>query len=236
MNAAIIAAGGTGERFGEPGGKQLATVSGEPVLTRTIRAFEACGAVDAIVVVTHPERVEEYRGSAVTPAAASKVIAVVAGGVTRRASVAAGLDALPDGIAYVAVHDGARAAITPRTITEAFARLASNLALDGVVVGHPALDTIKRVDAEGRILDTPDRSGLWVAQTPQVFRLDALRRAHARAASEGFEGTDDASLVERDGGAVAMVEGPRWNMKVTVPEDVAVLEALLASREAEGER
>jgi 2-C-methyl-D-erythritol 4-phosphate cytidylyltransferase len=90
---------------------------------------------------------------------------------------------------------------------------------------------MKRVDADRRVLATPERDGLWAAQTPQVFRVSALRRAHERAAADGFEGTDDASLVERDGGTVLMVPGPHWNLKVTVPEDLLVLTALLTARE-----
>jgi 2-C-methyl-D-erythritol 4-phosphate cytidylyltransferase len=229
VNAAIIAAGGNGERFRDAGGKQLAHVLGLPVLAHTLLAFERADAVDAVVVVTHPDRVDEYRRETVEAIGAGKVIAVIAGGATRRASVAAGLAALPDAVSFVAVHDGARAAITPDTIRAAFEMLEHRPDADGVVVGHPSLDTIKRV-ADGRVLSTPERGDLWIAQTPQVFRVAALRRAHARAADEGFEGTDDASLVERDGGTVLMVPGPRWNLKVTLPEDVEVLAAVLAAR------
>jgi 2-C-methyl-D-erythritol 4-phosphate cytidylyltransferase len=236
VNVAVIVAGGSGERFGEAGGKQLAPVAGLPVLAHTLRAFEACGTVDAIVVVTHPARVEEYRRDAVVAIGAAKVTAVVGGGSTRRASVAEGLRALPAGATLVAVHDGARAAITPGTIAAAFAALAGASGVDGVVVGHPSFDTVKRVGANGAVEETPDRDNLWIAQTPQVFRAEALLSAHARAAAEGFEGTDDASLVERNGGVVSMVPGPRWNMKVTVPEDLDVLAALLAARARQEER
>jgi len=236
VNAAVIVAGGVGERFGDPRGKQLALVAGMPVLAHTLRAFEDCDAVGVVVVVAHPDRVDAYLAEAVKPAGARKVIAVVPGGATRRASVAAGLAALPEGCTAVAVHDGARAAVTAKTIAAGFAALDSDPLLDGVVMGYPALDTIKEADAEGRIVSTPDRSRLWVAQTPQTFRLEALLRAHERAADEGFEATDDSALVERCGGAVAMLNGPRWNIKVTVREDIAVLAALLQGRgEATGD-
>jgi 2-C-methyl-D-erythritol 4-phosphate cytidylyltransferase len=230
MNAAIIVAGGTGERFEGAEGKQLARVAGSPVLAHTVLAFERCAAVDAVVVVAHPDRVDEYRRVAVEAVGARKVVAVVAGGDTRRASVASGISALPEAASVVAVHDGARAAITPETIAAAFAALSRRPDVAGVVVGHPSFDTVKQVDADGRIVLTPERRGLWIAQTPQVFRVEALAHAHARAAADGYEGTDDASLVERDGGTVLMVRGPRWNMKVTVPEDLDVLAALLAAR------
>lgn len=231
MNAAVIAAGGSGERFGHAAGKQLAVVAGLPVLTHTLLAFERCDSVDAVVVVTHPDRVEEYRRVAIEGAGVTKVVAVVAGGATRIQSVRAGLVALPEGVDLVAIHDGARAAVTPETIAAAFAALAGHDGVDGVVVGYPAVDTIKEVDPDGRVTSTPDRTRFWNAQTPQVFRPSALSRAYWRAGIAGFEGTDDASLVEAVGGTVLMVEGPRSNLKVTVPEDLAMLEALLLARE-----
>jgi 2-C-methyl-D-erythritol 4-phosphate cytidylyltransferase len=234
VNAAVIVAGGSGDRFGREGGKQLAPVGGAPLIAHTLRAFEASGAVDAVVVVCHPDRVGDCR-AAVESSGASKVVAVVPGGETRRMSVAAGLAALPPECDVVAVHDGARALVEEATIDAAIAELASRPDADGVVVGHPAFDTMKDVDASGRVVSTLDRSCLWVAQTPQVFRRAKLARAHDRAAADGFEGTDDASLVERDGGTVMMLQGPRWNFKVTVPEDLEVLEVLLDRRHATGE-
>jgi 2-C-methyl-D-erythritol 4-phosphate cytidylyltransferase len=230
VRSAIIVAGGSGERFGREGGKQLATVDGLPLVAHSVRAFERCEAVDAIVLVCTPGREDEFR-DVLERTGARKVVAVVAGGETRRRSVAAGLASVPPGSRTIAVHDGARAFVEPSTIAAALAALEADPALDGVVVGHPSYDTIKLTDATGLVVDTPDRSGMWVAQTPQVFWADALGRAHARAEAEAFEGTDDASLVERDGGSVRMLEGPRWNLKVTVPEDLEVLAALLVRRE-----
>ncbi len=230
MNAAVIVAGGSGERFGRSDGKQLALVAGMPVLAHTVAAFECCDAVDVIIIVAHPDRVAAYRAQAVDAIGARKVLAVIPGGATRRESVAAGLAALPDGCTAVAVHDGARAAVSADTIAAGFAALEAEPGLDGVVVGHPAFDTIKEADAAGRVTGTPDRAGLWIAQTPQTFRLPALLHAHERVAADEFEGTDDAGLVERCGGEVLMLEGSRWNIKVTVPEDLVVLEALLHER------
>lgn len=230
MIAALVVAGGTGERSGIAGGKQLAPLLGEPLLTRTLRAFERAASIDVVVLVCHPDRVGEYRASAVDEAGLRKVAAVVAGGETRRLSVAAGLDALPAGTEIVVVHDGARPLVSPELVDGTAAALLARPDADGLVVGHPAYDTVKQVEGD-RITGTPERAGLWLVQTPQVFRVAALRRAHSRAAAEGFEGTDDASLVERDGGTVLVVEGPRWNIKVTVPEDLEVAEALLARRE-----
>jgi 2-C-methyl-D-erythritol 4-phosphate cytidylyltransferase len=226
--AAVIVAGGVGERFGAPGGKQLAMVCGKPVVAWSAAAFDACERVDHVVLVAHPERLEEY--AAALPAA--KLRASVPGGATRQDSVEAGLEALPDGVDVVAVHDGARPLVTPETIARALDALSSDRDLAGVVVGHPQFDTVKRVFAENEVGATVDRNGLWAAQTPQVFRLGVLREAYRRAAADGFVGTDDSSLVERIGGRVRMLRGPRENIKVTVPEDLIVVEAVLGSRGA----
>jgi len=227
MRVGMIVAGGTGERFGRAGGKQLVEVGGRPIATHSVLAFAAATTIDSIVLVCPPDRLGEYRAALVPPELAARV-AVVPGGATRRHSVAAGLAALPDGTRIVAVHDGARPLLLPGTIDRAVAALESSEEADGVVVGHPAYDTIKQVDGAGAIVSTPDRSALWVAQTPQVFRADVLRAAHARAAEEDLDVTDDAAVVEHIGGTVFMLEGPRWNLKVTVPEDLEVVETLLA--------
>ncbi len=224
--SAIIVAGGVGERFGREGGKQLATVVGAPVLAHTLEAFESASAVDDVIVVVHPERVAEF---AAQVAGFDKVGGIVAGGDTRQASVAAGLEVLTADADVVVVHDGARPLVTPEVIDAAIALLRDG-GVDGVVVGHPAYDTIKRVDSDGAVIATEDRSTLWVAQTPQVFRSETIRVAYAAAEEEGFLGTDDASLVERDGGRVVMLLGPRDNLKVTVPEDLLVVERVLESR------
>ncbi len=112
--------------------------------------------------------------------------------------------------------------------------LVSDRALDGVVCGQPAIDTLKIVDGDN-IVETPPRELYWAAQTPQIFSVDAMKRAHAAAIAEGFIGTDDSSLVERMGGRVRCVQSPRDNLKVTVPEDLRPVTAILLGRMAEGE-
>ena len=230
MNAAVIVAGGSGERFGSIGGKQLAMVAGAPVLRHTVDAFARCAAIDAIVVVTDPGRVEEYRTLAVDPVGSPKVVAVVPGGATRQASVGAGISAVPAGVQTIVVHDGARPLVTPETIAEVVEALAADTTLDGVVIGHPSYDTLKTVDAACRVRGTLDRNAIWAAQTPQAFRADALRRAYARATELGIQGTDDSALVEAAGGAVLMLTGPRDNIKVTVSGDLRFVEQVLAAR------
>jgi 2-C-methyl-D-erythritol 4-phosphate cytidylyltransferase len=230
--AAVVVAGGTGERFGDPDGKQLARAAGLPILTWALRAFDACDAVDAVVLVTHPDRVARYAEEAVARPGIRKVIATVGGGERRQDSVLAGLAAVPAGTTLVAVHDGARPLVTPEVISGALAILEADPSLDGVVVGHPVYDTVKDAADDALIRATVDRAGLWVAQTPQVFRLHALLDAYGAAAIDHFSATDDASLIERLGGKVAMAPGPRHNIKVTVPEDLELVEAILAERGA----
>ena len=142
--------------------------------------------------------------------------------------------AVPAGFEYVAIHDGARPLITTEAIDHAIDVLVSDRSLDGVVCGQPAIDTLKIVDGDN-IVETPPRELYWAAQTPQIFSVDAMKRAHAAAIAEGFIGTDDSSLVERMGGRVRCVQSPRDNLKVTVPEDLRPVTAILLGRMAEGE-
>ena len=230
---AVIVAGGTGERLGLPGGKQLAEVAGRPVLSWSIAAFDASPLVDTIVVVCHPDRIAEYRTVAVEPYGLATPVRFAAGGATRQASVASGLQQVPDDAAFVLVHDGARPLVTPALIAATLAALEADAGADGAIVGQPVVDTLKIV--EGHVIsETADRARFWAVQTPQAFRARPLSAAYAAAAADGFLGTDDASLVERAGGRVLVVEGPRDNIKVTVAEDLALVEAALLFRKDGG--
>jgi 2-C-methyl-D-erythritol 4-phosphate cytidylyltransferase len=149
---------------------------------------------------------------------------VVAGGVTRQDSVARALERVTAD--RVVVHDAARPFVTADDIDRTLAALDE---FDGAVVAVPVDETLKRV-RDDRAVETLDRSDLWRAQTPQAFRVDVLRAAHARAAGDGFDATDDAQLLERYGGRVAVVGGSRRNLKLTFAEDFAVAEAMLSVR------
>lgn len=231
--AVIVAAGGTGERFGGPQGKQLVSVAGRPLLTWTLEALDGPD-VGLIVVVCHPRRVDEFEAAVLGSARVRAPLRFVPGGSSRQESVSLGLDAVGGDFDHVAVHDGARP-LVHRDLLHAAVEMLSSSECEGVVVGHPAYDTLKVVDGD-RVLETPDRSRYWVAQTPQVFKCAALRKAYAAAFDAEFEGTDDSSLVERDGGIVVMLRGPRDNVKVTTPEDILFVESVLrlrAEREAQ---
>lgn len=233
MTACIVVAGGSGTRFGRDGGKQLAELGGVPVLARTVANLVACPSVDSLIVVCDPDRIEEY-AAAVAAVAGDKPFEAVPGGETRQSSVRAGIAALPEGEAVVVVHDGARPLVPVEVVERALEVLDADPEADGVVVGHPVSDTVKIVSSDGRIERTPDRERLWAVQTPQVFRVASLRAAHAAAELDGRIGTDDASLVEREGGTVRVMEGPRSNLKITTASDLVCAEALLSAEVRDG--
>lgn len=224
--AAIILAGGTGERFGREGGKQLVEIAGKPVLTRSAEIMDSVGDIGLIVIVCPEERTQEYLVRAIDPFPFATPIVLAPAGDIRQESAFSGLEMVPDDFEYVLLHDGARPLITKELVQHAIATLKGNIDADGVVVGTPSVDTLKVVE-NGVIAGTPDRSVFWNAQTPQVFRTGIYRRAHASALSDGFVGTDDSSLIERLGGRMLMVEGKRDNIKITVPEDYLIVSAAL---------
>lgn len=224
--AAIIVAGGTGSRFSREGGKQLAALLGKPVVAWTLSAVLEVDRISTIVVVCARERMDDFRQ--IADSMGRERVSVVAGGSTRGCSVRAGLEALPEPAEVVVVHDGARPLATAGLIGDALQRF-DEAGLDGIVTGHPSVDTIKVVTG-GMVTATPERSTLWAVQTPQVFDRAVLQVAHERALGDAFEGTDDASLVERIGGTVGVFEGPRDNIKITMPEDIAFAESVLAAR------
>ena len=213
-------AAGAGRRMGGTP-KAFLNLAGEPILLRAIRPFLDTPGVECVVVALPPDR------AARPPAwltGADARVRVVAGGATRSESVAAAVAALPRAVEVALVHDGARPLVT-RALVERCLRAAA--AGRAVVAGVPAVDTLKEVGAHGRVVRTPARGRYWHAQTPQAFPRRLLERAHRRARADGVEGTDDASLVERLGEEVEMVEGSSRNLKVTHPEDLVVAERLL---------
>jgi 2-C-methyl-D-erythritol 4-phosphate cytidylyltransferase len=227
--AAVIVAGGNGERFMRPGGKQLLRIHGKPILTWSAEAFDDVADVGLIVIVAPEGRMLEYKAEAIDGFGFVTPVLMAPAGAIRQESSFAGINMVPDDYELVAIHDGARPLVTPGLIEHVISVVRGDLEVDGAVVGYPAVDTLKIVN--GRyILGTPDRSLLWVAQTPQVFRTQVIKEAHMAALSEGFVGTDDSSLVERIEGSMVMVQGPRDNIKVTVPEDRASVEAGLTRR------
>lgn len=198
----------------------------------SVEAFRACDSVGAIVVAAPPGHIGELAGHD---------LAVVSGGATRAQSVANGLEAV--GTGYVAIHDAARPLLTPELVETLIADLDAKADAAGVIAAAPVADTIKRSvkNLSGQlstntvpnrplvVAGTEDRSLLWSAQTPQVFRTEALREALA-AAEKPEEATDEAMLVEAAGGTVLLHPAEEPNLKVTTPLDLRVAELLLADR------
>lgn len=226
--AVVVVAGGVGERFGLPGGKQLAHVAGHPVLWWSARGCANARGVTSVVLVCPAGRSDEYLAAVDGAVPQDVPIAVAESGETRQESVSAGLAIVSEDSDLVAIHDGARPLVSPALLDSLAAQIERRPELDGAVAGHPSIDTLKKVDGD-LITETPDRASYWQVQTPQVFRRAAILRAHRQALASGFEGTDDAALVEHDGGRVAVVVGPRDNIKVTLPEDIAFVEAALSA-------
>lgn len=225
--AAIIAAAGRGSRFGGPLPKVFVPLAGRPMLEWSLRAYGACERIDDIVLVVAAELVDEA-WRIVEEGGHRSVLAVVAGGEERAASVRAGLEALriadPE---IVCVHDGARPLVDPATIERS---IDAALKYGAAVTAIPATDTIKRCAADGRIEATPRRCDLYHAQTPQSFRYRLLLEAYERAEREGADVTDDSSLVERTGHPVYVSEGDPDNLKITTPRDLERAEWMLGRR------
>lgn len=216
---AVIVAAGSASRMGGID-KVMAALGGEPMIARTVRAFQQCGAIADIVIVTRPDLIRPISALCVRM---DKVRMVVAGGQSRQESVALGLNALPKGVELAAVHDGARPLITDAVIDRTV-RAANSYGAAAPAV--PVKDTIKVVRG-GLVTDTPDRASLQAVQTPQVFDFDLLRGALKKAAEDAAAVTDDCSAVERLGMAVKIVEGDERNLKVTTPMDLKIAEMLL---------
>jgi 2-C-methyl-D-erythritol 4-phosphate cytidylyltransferase len=208
------------------------------VLAWSVEAVASVPGVIEVVVACHPGCCEDYARPLANVVPSGVGLRFVPGGDTRQQSVSRALRALPGRCSVVIVHDGARPLVETSLVADAVGVLLDRPDVGGVVVGHPSVDTLKRVSERGgdlRVVDTPERSEFWTVQTPQVFRAEALRAAHEAAEASGVEATDDAALVESRGGVVIVFEGPRDNIKITHEEDLAIAEAILLAR-ARGER
>jgi 2-C-methyl-D-erythritol 4-phosphate cytidylyltransferase len=212
--------------MGGPVRKQYRSLAGRPILAHTLAAVAACPEIVEIVLVVPAEDHEMCRETVLAPLAFSTPVRIVSGGAERQISVFNGLQALSNGINLVAVHDGVRPFVRP---AEFSAVLAAAQEHGAAILAVPAADTLKRADGQGNVRETLDRADIWMALTPQAFRLDLLKKAHAAAHNEHALGTDDAALIERLGHPVHLVPGSRTNLKITTPEDLILAQALLAA-------
>ncbi|MFC9920040.1 2-C-methyl-D-erythritol 4-phosphate cytidylyltransferase [Agromyces binzhouensis] len=226
--AVIVVAAGSGTRLGHPEPKALVPLGGDTILGVALDAVLGMREAPYVVVVAPAERVDEVRERCAPRAAAASVdLVVVAGGLTRQESVARGLAELPREIEVVLVHDAARPLAPSAVFDEVAAAVEARG--HGIVPGLPVVDTVKRVDGEGHVLETVDRSELAVVQTPQGFPREVLESAYVAA---GADFTDDAALAAAAGVPVDVVPGDARAFKVTVPSDLRRAAQELAERAA----
>jgi 2-C-methyl-D-erythritol 4-phosphate cytidylyltransferase len=205
--------------------KSFLPIAGRPLVLRTLDRFFSTHKIEKVIVVVANQELRQSQELIESdPNLSHRSWVLQAGGATRQESVRRGLDRLEPDCEIVAIHDGARpfvsSSLIDRCIDEAY-RVGS------VVIGVPVRDTIKVVSDEHWVQATPARSALWEVQTPQVFRKDIILQAHDWAGRHGIEATDDSTLVEQIGERVFLLEGERTNIKITVPEDLLLAEALL---------
>lgn len=222
MNAAVIVAAGRGTRMGM--NKVLAPLCGVPVIVRTARAFCESGLFDGgVVVVCSQEDMEAMR----TVLADVPVAAIVPGGSDRQQSVWLGIQACDPDVDILAIHDGARPLVT-RAVIES--TIESARLYGSGVAAVPLKDTVKRVDGQGCVVETPERERLRAVQTPQTFSAALIRDAHARFAQSEHRATDDATLAEWMGHTVRLTAGDPENIKLTTPEDMLLATQVIRRR------
>ena len=229
--AAVVLAGGVGSRMGNTGGvaKQWLEIGGISLLERAVRAFEECPHIDEIVVVVRRGE-GESAATLLRAMGTKKVRAVVAGGKTRQHSAYNGARRVSKGTRYIAIHDAARPFVAPSDIsavvTAAYIEKAASL-------GVPMTDTVKRVDTRNYVVETKDRSELWLAATPQVFSYPMYMAAATSALKAGRTVTDDNMLMEHIGQRVRMIAAKGEVLKITTPRDLRLAEALAEHRREE---
>lgn len=223
---ALIPAAGMGKRMGASINKQYLQLAGKPIVAHTLEVFQKCPFINGIILVIPDDEIPYCRREVVEKYHLTKVLTIVAGGTERQYSVRNGLIELQNHATaddIVLIHDGVRPFIDERILQKTITMAATGI---GALVAVQTKDTIKIVE-DGTVVSTPERSGLWQAQTPQAFPFEQIFHAHNLAAHEAFLGTDDCSLVERCGGTVRIVPGSYRNIKITTPEDLVLAEAFL---------
>lgn len=225
MLTAIIVAAGSSQRMGFD--KTCALLAGRPVLAHSLHAFESCDFVQHLIVVGRADRLREIEEIA-AHMPTKKLACVVAGGAERQDSVRAGLAHLSVGAQFVAVHDAARPLITPKQIAQIFSLARIHGAASAA---KPVTDTLKRADEDHFVSGSVDRRGVYAMETPQIFSHKLISAAYDAVAAKGLAITDEVSALELLGKKVVLVPTNGFNFKITVPEDLALAELLLARRE-----
>ena len=222
----LIPAAGSGKRMGSDRNKLLLTLGDRPLLAWTLLAAEQSQRIQWIGIIGQPYDFTDFQ-AIIDQFQFTKPITLITGGETRQASVFNGLKALPTEAQEVLIHDGARCLATPDLLDRCSQALET---CQGFIAAIPVKDTIKIVDDQQWIQETPDRQRLWAAQTPQGFKVELLKTCHQRAEKEGWEVTDDAALLEKCQFPVKIIPGEETNLKVTTPVDLAIAEFILRQR------
>lgn len=221
----IIPAAGAGRRMGTEIPKPYLMLNGKMVLERTLSCFSGLHSLQQVIVSTSDSFVDQTK-EMLDRLFRETDTEVVCGGERRQDSIYNAFQKVSDSIQYIAVHDAVRPFIKPEKIKKC---LLSSAEMGAAIVGVPVKDTIKQANIDGVIDCTPDRSLLWQAQTPQIFRKDLYREAYRYARDNDIEVTDDASLFEASGKDVRIIEGDRENFKLTYPIDFRIAEMLTDS-------
>lgn len=217
-----------GSRAADAVRKPFLELGGRTVLERAVEPFDALEAVRDIVLVVHREDLDAVQRLVERSTCMTKLLRIVEGGAERFDSVRIGVDALPEDLELIAVHDAARPLVTREVVQRAL-EVAGRAG--AALVATPARDTIKTSSTGESAESTLDRTVLWAAQTPQVFRADRLRELLARAGVEGWKPTDESALHERYLGPIPLVEGAATNLKITTQADFVIADAIVRARE-----
>ncbi len=229
MNSVVIVSAGRGSRMKADINKQFLKLKGKEVIAHTIDKFYNNKNIDEIVVVVKEDEADFFRRNIIDKYG-YKNIKIAFGGKERQDSVFNGLKAVNERCDIVLIHDGARPFVTDEIIKNSIECAKKNKC---VIVGVPVKDTIKIINKDNEVCDTPNRSTLWSIQTPQVFEYLSIIKAHKIAKEKSYYGTDDSMLMEYLGYNVKVIEGSYNNIKITTPEDLKIGEEILNENKKE---
>ena len=225
-NVAIVLGAGSGTRMKSEKNKMLLEIDGKTVIERSVEAFLDISDVDEVIVTAREQELDTY-----IELLDYDNVSFVIGGKTRQESVKNAVETIEEA-ELVIIHDGARPLIKAEDIENTI-RAARDFG--AAAVGVPVKDTIKVVDGDNFIIDTPERSSLYAVQTPQIFDFELYKNAMKKAEKDGVDFTDDCRLIEYNGDEVKMVEGDYSNIKITTPDDIIIAESILKKRRSEEE-
>jgi len=221
--SAVIVAGGKGERMNTDHPKQYLMLGDSPILSHTLLSIDKCPLISSIYLVV-PEGDRDFcKTHILETVQLNSRIRLVSGGNSRQESVYNGLSAIKQTDGIVVIHDGVRPFVSPDYIKKCI--IVAEIQ-DACILALPVSDTLKIADTDGTIMHTLERQGMWLAQTPQTFKFELIKKAHDYALLKGFEGTDDASLIEYMGGSVKLIHGSPKNIKITTQDDFSLAKAI----------